>query len=182
MHVESMELEPLFTLDRPYEKAGYFYKLVFREMSLCNSFLTDEEATKFTSYYGDLHRKNDILRNHFSLRHAQRVEHLVNVASEGKKILDAGCGFGSESILCGILGAQIMGVDLMELWLNTAKKRLRFYEGLLGRKISTEFRVQSVFDIKDSYDVIWSLESISHIDPARNLLLSLVIICAVVAS
>ena len=167
MHKESIELEPLFTLSSPYEKARYFCTLVIQELGIHHSFLTPEEAASFAKYYGNLDTKGDNRRNHFIHRHAQRVQHLVSVATEGKKVLDAGCGLGSESILCGILGAQVTGVDLMEPWLNTAKKRVQFYEGLLGRKISTELHAQSVLDIHGSFDVIWAMESISHIDPAE---------------
>jgi len=168
MSIESVELEPLFTLNSPFEKARYFYRLVFREMDLCTSFLTAEEGTKLASYYGNLPNKSEVLRNYFNHRHAQRVQHLIRVASNGARVLDAGCGFGSESILCGILGARVLGVDLIEPWLNTAKKRLKFYEKVLSKSISTEFSAQSVFDVQDYFDVIWSLESISHIDPAEK--------------
>ncbi|MCK5643020.1 MAG: methyltransferase domain-containing protein, partial [Gammaproteobacteria bacterium] len=43
-----------------------------------------------------------------------------------------------------------------------------FYESLLGRQISTELHAMSVFDIHGSFDVIWAMESISHIDPAED--------------
>jgi len=94
----------------------------------------------------------------------------VDAVTEGAEILDAGCGLGSESILCGILGAEVTGVDLIELWLNTAKSRLQFYEGLLGRMLPVDLRAKSAFDVEGSFDIIWAMESISHIDPAENFL------------
>lgn len=166
-----IELEPLFKLNTAYKKSRYFCEVIIKELEICHSFLSPQEATglfTFSTYYGDLGNKGKELRNHWSHRHAQRVQHLVGVVSDDVKILDAGCGFGSESILCGILGAEVTGVDLIEPWLNTAKKRLKFYEGVLGKSISTEFHAQSVFDTQGSFDVIWSLESISHIDPPER--------------
>lgn len=163
MRIKPIELGPLFTLRSPYHKASYFYRLVVKnEWAVCHSFLSEQEATGWAGYYS----KDDNRTNHFIHRHAQRVQHLVGAVTKGESILDAGCGFGSESILCGILGAQVTGVDLFTPQVNIAKKRLEFYESLLGREISTEFHKKSVFDVNDSFDVIWALESISHIDPA----------------
>jgi SAM-dependent methyltransferase len=127
-----------------------------------------EEAESFGAYYGNLDRKSDAMRNHFAHRYAQRVQHLVSEVADGVRVLDAGCGLGSESILCGMLGAKVTGVDLIEPWLNAGKKRLQFYEAVIGRPIPTELCAQSVFDIKGKFDVIWSQESISHIDPAED--------------
>ena len=163
---ESIELEPLFLLQSPYEKARHFFTLLFKEVGISHSFLTEEERKLFAWYYGNLEPRDVARRNHFCHRHSQRVQHLVNVATDGQKILDASCGLGSEAILCGTLGAHVIGVDPLEQYVNVAKKRLKIYEQALGRRISTEFNAQSVFDVQDSFDVIWSLESISHIDPA----------------
>lgn len=84
-----MEIEPLFRLRSPYEKASYFYSLVIkRELQIRHSFLSQEEATSFATYYG--YKDND-QANHFVHRHAQRVQHLVGAVTEGAKTPDAGC-------------------------------------------------------------------------------------------
>ena len=165
---ELIELDRLFKLHGSYDKARYFCTLIIQELEDRDNFLMPEEAASFGAYYGNLDRKSDAMRNHFAHRYAQRIQHLVTNVTEGTKALDAGCGLGSESILAGILGAHVIGVDLIEPWLNAARKRLQLYEDVLGRNVSTDFRAQSVFDIRDTFDVIWSLESISHIDPAED--------------
>ena len=167
MDKRSIELEPLLGLSGSYGKARYFYNLVVsKEYNTSYSYLTEEEAKSLSWYYHTKH--NNIRQRFFSHRHAQRVEHLINAITQGTRVLDAGCGFGSESILCGIVGAQVVGVDLIEPWLNIARKRLKFYESLLGRSMAVEFRGQSVLDMQESFDIIWSMESISHIDPAER--------------
>ena len=165
---QRLALEDLFQPTEPFEKARHFCTCVVEEMANRSTFLSEDEAEMFASYYGYLHLKNDILRNHFCFRHAQRVQPLVAATFEGARVLDAGCGFGSESILCGILGAQVTGVDLIEPRLNTGKKRLQYYEQIMARKIDTQLYAQSVFDVEGTFDIIWSLESISHIDPAES--------------
>ena len=162
-----MNLEPLFGLRDSYYKARDFYYLVVsEECGASRSYLAEEDTKSLEWYYGIKH--DNVRDRFFSHRHAQRVQHLISRITHGTRVLDAGCGFGSESILCGILGAQVVGVDLIEPWLNTARKRVCYYESLLGRRMSVEFLAQSLFDTRGSFDIIWSMESISHIDPAER--------------
>ena len=151
---ESIELESLFRQHGSYDKARCFCALIIQELEDRDNFLMPEEAASFGAYYGNLDRKSDTMRNHYTHRYAQRIQHLVGEVAEGVRVLDAGCGFGSESILCGMLGAEVTGVDLIEPWLNAGKKRLQFYEAVIGKPIPTELHAQSVFDVKGEFDEV----------------------------
>lgn len=161
-----VELKEISTLSDPYEKTSRFYGFLVRELEICRTFLDEREATNLAVYYGHLHKQCEDRRNYFIYRHSQRVQHLVKNVKTENRVLDVGCGLGSESILCGILGSRVTGVDLIEADLQVAKKRLKFYETSINNTLAVDFRAQSIFDVADSFDVIWLLESISHVEPA----------------
>lgn len=65
---------------------------------------------------------------------------------------------------------DLTGVDIAERRLSAAKARKEAHEVHWGRALSILFTAHDVFDLLRSqpYDVIWSMESISHIDPAEK--------------
>jgi SAM-dependent methyltransferase len=88
------------------------------------------------------------------------------------RLLDAGCGVGTESIFFSLCRSdlEIVGVDIAERRLTAAKARKSAYEKFLNQSLSIRFTNQDVFELLRSqrYDLIWSMESISHIDPAEK--------------
>jgi 2-polyprenyl-3-methyl-5-hydroxy-6-metoxy-1,4-benzoquinol methylase len=90
------------------------------------------------------------------------------------RILDAGCGVGTEALLWGTLrnDVEVTGVDINQERLTTAKERLRKLQIAKGQILPVQFRHGNVFDLltSSSFDLIWSMEAISHIDPAEQFL------------
>lgn len=151
----------------PYEKASYFINLVKEEVETCEAFLNER---KELIYYSSL-IKNERLFKYYQHRYAERVKHLVKVVENGiKKVLDAGCGTGSEVILCGLLGADVTGIDIKEERLNVAKKRIKYYENKMNTKINVKFSLENILKHSGEYDVIWCMEAITHIDPVDEFL------------
>jgi len=62
-------------------------------------------------YYFNLLKKRDYA-NYIKYLYIDRVIPLVKNIRKDIKILDAGCGLGTESLLCGILGANVTGIDI----------------------------------------------------------------------
>jgi len=114
---------------------------------------------KHESYY-------KYIRHHYALR----VMHLIMNVKKNSEILDVGCGNGSESILCGILGGKVLGIDISKERIKIAKKRVGCYENKLNRKIDVEFQLENVFKHFGNYDLIWANESIQHIAPLTKFL------------
>jgi len=85
-------------------------------------------------------------------------------------ILDAGCGIGSESIFCGLLGAKVRGIDISKNRLSCARVRKLYYEKKFNKKINVKFELKNIFDVDGKYDIIWVNEAISHISPAEKFL------------
>lgn len=155
----------------PYEKAAYFRTLIQEEVETCETFLTKNESLILKASYSSTMKNKDWfkLSQH---AHAERVKHLVRIVETGKakKTLDAGCGLGSEAILCGILGADVTGIDITEERLNIAKKRVKYYEDKLNTKIVVKFALENILKHQGEYDAIWVKEAISHIDPIDEFL------------
>jgi 2-polyprenyl-3-methyl-5-hydroxy-6-metoxy-1,4-benzoquinol methylase len=61
---------------------------------------------------------------------------------EGKKLLDAGCGFGHYSIYCARNGAQVTGIDISETQISLAKQEAR------EAGVDIDFRVMNSTDMK----------------------------------
>ena len=107
-----------------YNKALYFCFLVRDEIKNSSRLYGEEDAKILKEWY-------KTLTDHFKFRshyYALRVIHLFKNVKKGRKILDAGCGLGTEAILCGILGGKVTGIDIQEKRINLAKKRLIYYE------------------------------------------------------
>jgi 2-polyprenyl-3-methyl-5-hydroxy-6-metoxy-1,4-benzoquinol methylase len=90
------------------------------------------------------------------------------------QVLDAGCGLGTESIFWSTLrdDVQVVGVDVSASRLGVAQARHMAYERQLGKPLNVRFLEQDVFSVLNAttFDVVWTMEAISHIDPAEQFL------------
>jgi len=85
----------------------------------------------------------DLLFTH-SLVTPYYLRHQKFIPTEGKLILDAGCGTGSKSLALAIAnpGAKIIGIDLSEQSIDLAQKRLRYHQ-----IENAEFHVLAIEDL-----------------------------------
>jgi ubiquinone/menaquinone biosynthesis C-methylase UbiE len=97
-------------------------------------------------------------------RHLASLLAFGRVDVRGKNVLDAGCGFGFTLLLLRWLGAsEVSGVDTSEAMIET----VRAFLPLLPEDIAAGMHVEeaSVSELPyedDSFDVILSIEAISH--------------------
>ncbi len=90
---------------------------------------------------------------------------------ENARLLDAGCGCGSESIMAAMAGAEVTGIDLVPLRCEYAQSRLPFFREKSGRPLAVDFQAQNVLAhlaADNHYDIIWANEAVSHIHPAED--------------
>jgi SAM-dependent methyltransferase len=137
-------------------------------------------------HYDDLARYYQSLRDHERLRlfyrfnWARRVEPMLEILhalperETRWRLLDAGCGTGTESIFWSTVreDVEVTGVDIHRGRLEVARARQAAYEDRLGRGLNLRFLDVDVFRALDAgpYDLVWAMESISHIDPAEAFL------------
>jgi SAM-dependent methyltransferase len=108
------------------------------------SYLGDGLADDFRVYY---YAHTRLLRSprYLLYLHAEKVETLVQEvlkrSKEGNpvRVLDMGCGMGSESIALGLMGAEVHGVDIDGRCVQIAQRRSCWYESRLGRKLKVTF-------------------------------------------
>ena len=76
------------------------------------------------------------------------------------RILDIGCGTGGQAILFAANGASVVGLDLDELQLRTAEKRIAYYQGKLNTQLDIGLNTADVtecdFSSYGKFDVAYS--------------------------
>lgn len=151
----------------------FFYNLCeelqYHEYS--RKYLALDMYKSLRGYYSNYNLKN---ANYYGHYYAQRVRDAVNFVlnSLSPSVLDAGCGVGSESLLFSLLGSNVIGVDLNKERLMVAKARTRYYEDKFGMNLPVKFILKNVlkFYEPEQFDLIWAMESISHIHPIEGFL------------
>jgi tocopherol O-methyltransferase len=91
----------------------------------------------------------------------QLIEHLAQAAGipRGAKILDVGCGFGASSIyLARQYRAEATGITISQIQVEMANKAATE----AGVKAKFLLMDAEAMTFEDSFDVVWSVESISH--------------------
>lgn len=156
-----------------------FYKQLAAEVSENCDGLDIESYSCLAYYYGKL--KNNVkLRSFYQYNWMRRIALMQNIITalprrnRPWRILDAGCGVGTESIFWSTLrdDLEVIGVDINTERLNTAVARQKTYEMRLGRSLNIRFLEQDVFGALNTehFDLVWVMEAISHIDPAEDFL------------
>ena len=101
----------------------------------------------------------------------QLIEHLAEAAGiqSGAKILDVGCGFGASSIfLAQKYEAQATGITISQVQVEMASKAA----AEAGVKAKFLFMDAEAMTFEQPFDVVWSVESISHYQDIPNFLMA----------
>jgi SAM-dependent methyltransferase len=128
----------------PEAIAARFYQLLRREVLDGNPELDAGEQALLRGHYGVMcqpDRYSPALASTIYARRRARAVAVVAAGGAGGRppVLDAGCAYGSESLLFAALGARTLAVDLSAPALAIAAKRKRYYEALLCRPLDIRF-------------------------------------------
>jgi 2-polyprenyl-3-methyl-5-hydroxy-6-metoxy-1,4-benzoquinol methylase len=88
----------------------------------------------------------------------------------GKRVLDVGCGEGSNSVLMAKYGARVTGVDISPGFIEVCKQRAQ----LDGVEFQTEFLcspLETVNLATESFDIIWGDGILHHVIPELDTVL-----------
>jgi SAM-dependent methyltransferase len=87
------------------------------------------------------------------------------------RVLDAGSGFGTYSMLYGVMGADVVGCDLRPDRLEVAERRLRHHAERTGSSLSVSYeRADLTRPWNREADAVWVYNALSHIDPLEGFL------------
>jgi SAM-dependent methyltransferase len=138
----------------------------FLEWWLENPVLEREDRTAFDRYYASYRKHFGAYARHHYENQTSEVRALIS-RSQAPKLLEVGCGCGTEALWFALRGARTVAVDIHAKRLAVARARQAFVEGLIGRRLPLEFRHQSLFDIEDceTFDIIWMEQVFHHIEP-----------------
>ena len=160
-----MKLQDPYCLSRDFFH-GLCKEVRFHEYS--RKYLSPAQYKVLKSYYYRYAKNVDYYGHHY----AQRLKHVVKLIldSPSPKVLDVGCGVGSETILFGLLGTKVTGVDLNRERLSVAKTRVPYYENKYGTKLRTRFLLKNIlkYHEDEKFDLIWANEFISHVHPVES--------------
>lgn len=103
--------------------------------------------------------------------HADTVKRIFEICGgfEDKKILEAGCGFGRAACELARLGGDVTGIDISRDVLNIAEM-VAVSLGLSPRQDISfqQAALESIPYPSDCYDIIWSDQTIEHVDDIRR--------------
>jgi SAM-dependent methyltransferase len=92
-------------------------------------------------------------------------------ARERPRVVDAGSGFGTYSMLFAAMGADVTGADLRPDRLDAAERRLRFYRDSGGEDLQVRYaRADLTREWPGVVDLVWVYNALSHIDPLDDFL------------
>jgi SAM-dependent methyltransferase len=156
------------------------HKLVFDFCKLLSRERTWRKVNGMDCSYLDLKYRNRLFDDSGNTNEAQvygyadRLLPLIDEISGFKdipKILDVGCGCGSESLLMSLMKAQVVGVDLVEARTGYANSRLKYYN--LSSSVIPDVKfitanILNYLNMPRSFHIVWAIEAISHIHPAEE--------------
>ena len=126
------------------------------------SALSDQARRVLEQYYSHIDSKSDywIENSEFAYQYVYRFLKSV----DRPRILDVGCGVGTESLAFARLGASVMGVDVTEEYLSCARERLNRFG---PRTLDVEFSYANVLDIdvRQPFDAVWMNQAYHHLEP-----------------
>lgn len=155
--------------DNYYQLALNFHRLLQSEVYQGNNCLTPQMHQHLKGYYPNFFTHPNLIR-FYEYNWAKRTMNIIPFIKEQPstvRILDAGCGVGSESIFFSFLNqnAEVIGVDSYLSYSQLAQKRLTYWNRITSKKLNITFKRADILDFvpDEPFDIIWTQEAISHI-------------------
>lgn len=127
------------------------------------------------NYYGKYLNKNTrpFFLRHFSGPIAEAINFLFEFG-KSPRIMDFGCGCGSQSLLFAMLGAEVIGFDISREAIATCEARKQFYEERSGKRLNFTPVCGDIFDIKlehlGPFNALYSLSAFNMMQPSGRLI------------
>lgn len=160
---------PMIKGSNSYAIANQLFRVILNEVKFHGSsraYLTENEFEALRRYYSSWmnSRWTSYFGHYFARRLKNSVKFIINQDDAQPSVLDCGCGFGSESIAFGLLGAKVLGIDLNTERISVASKRLNYYEDKCADELDVSFKNMNILDYKcdELFDIVYAKEFITH--------------------
>tara|TARA_Y100000739_G_C20515353_1_gene421554 strand:- start:124 stop:933 length:810 start_codon:yes stop_codon:yes gene_type:complete len=145
--------------------------------SISTSKLLSKNCKKtFINYYSKFYNSFD---NYDAKIYKEQTLEITNVIKKLKspKILEVGSGCGTESLWFALLGGEVTGIDLNINRLKVAEERKKLIEKKFNKLLKVNFQNINFFDYckfnkGNRFDIIWMEQAYHHIEPRKELLVS----------
>jgi SAM-dependent methyltransferase len=139
--------------------------------------LDEADRARFESYYteaGLLRRwRRPFFQRHYAETLAAAVAFLID-GRDAPRILDLGCGTGTQSLYLALQGARVLAVDMDASALRVFRARKALFEAHAGRSLSIEILEESVFAVEyrahGSIDGVYSMFAFNMMQPSERLI------------
>lgn len=138
----------------------------FLNIWLSNELLVGKEAKIFNQYYRSYLNAFSPRIQEFYASQIKESENAV-IQNPGAKVLEVGCGLGTESLWLALKGGDVTAIDIRHDRVTTAKERQSVVELEIGHPIKCEFRNGSFLEMDNhvSFDIIWMEQAFHHLEP-----------------
>lgn len=138
----------------------------FLHYSIACTSLPDDECKTVRGYYrnwADFESPRLRFWYDFQLLEINRLVQTL----DAPRLLDAGCGIGTESLWFALNGASVTAIDIDDRFLSVGASRLADLERFCGRSLACTFERRSISQMEGEFDLIWLEHSFHHMEP-RN--------------
>lgn len=137
---------------------------------LCKPRISTLHQTALETYYKSYKYNFSPYIKEYYKKQTGDVSKLI-YAKKGAKVLEVGCGCGTESLWFGLLGASVIGTDIRQDRLEVAEARLNYIHKHYPFKMNVQFKKTNFFDMgnKPKFDIIWMEQAFHHIEPRKYL-------------
>lgn len=135
---------------------------VLRETMQRRGALSGPARQVFETYYEHFDANADYWLQNAELAYEYIYGFLANASHP--RILDVGCGVGTESLAFASHGASVIGIDVTESYLNCARERLSLFG---QQRLDVEFSFANILDMPSSrsFDAVWMNQAYHHLEP-----------------
>ena len=147
---------------------------VFLAYWLSNAVLPDDEQKTFDHYYRSYKKHFGPYVRHWYARQSQELTELIRNRTMSR-VLEVGCGCGTEALWAAIQGADVTGIDISPDLLAAAKARLDLVERETHERLRCEFRPMSVLEVDEArpFDGIFLEQAFHHLEPRADVVAKL---------
>ena len=124
----------------------------------------------FDKYYASYKRR---FTPYLRRQYASQIREADRLVGKEMRVLEVGCGCGTEALWFAMQGASVVGIDLKEPRLDVARERADYIRGVLGVDVDVDvdFVNSSLFDLDQEakFDLVWMEMAFHHLEPRAEL-------------